>query len=586
MKLTIRNIQKSYDRPVLKEVSHAFRSGRLYVIKGVSGCGKSTLLNILGGVERDFGGSLRWEDGKAHNVGYVFQNSLLISRLTLEENLEMICGDREKIRTLCQRLGIDALLDKYPEQLSGGERQRGAIARALLREPELILADEPTASLDAENTRSVAALIAALRDAGRIVIVATHEDCFDRYADELLELDYGKLTRKEINDTKTVTCGGIPPKRPKAPRLRPFRYALRHKPELLRFKNLLPLGFAFLLVLLVSTLRVNFSGESVEFLKDRYPMDLAVFYRRSFEDFTHKGLLRVYEDFRITEEGVTGLYLMPEKDSVLGIKGMVQAGRFPASPSEILVNPAFVRKRFGTEVKFQQCLGRQIHLGGKELTVAGITAELTEGAAEEYLSADLYYRRRVEGPCVFIPYETIRSIGTPQDGEFLMTVCAGMSDSPELLDLVKNGREGESPNQFYGKIEDLRQLLDLGVLALLAVLLAVYGMCCVFLITMVHGDLFSRKRELGYLQIFGLSKGRVLRLILAEYLLRLGGALLLAMTVFVLMYCLYCLAFGRFLSLDPLCLPALLLLFIIYLSSVLVSAGVFLKRSAHALITE
>lgn len=586
MILRIQNIEKHYDRPVLQGVTHEFQAGKLYVIKGVSGCGKSTLLNILGGVERDFGGSLRWDDGKAHRAAYIFQSSLLISRLTLLENLELFCGDPRRIRSLCQRLGIEALLEKYPEQLSGGERQRAAIARALLREPELVLADEPTASLDGENSQSIAALMAELRRAGRIMIVATHEDCFDEYADEILYLDYGRLRRGEETEERTPEPEQSRAEPPKAPRLHPFRYALRHKPELLRLKKLLALAFAFLLVLLVFTLRTNFSAESAEFLKDRYPMDLVPFYRNSFDAFPHKELLTVYEDYQITEEGVTGLYLMPEKDSVFGIRGMIQAGRFPETPTEVLVNPPFLRARFPEAENPDACLGKQIAFGGERLTVAGVTAELTEGKAERFSAADLYYRRRVEGPCLFLPYESIRALGEKQDNEFLMTVCEGMSESPELLELMTRWKEGEGPNQFYGEIKDIRQLLDLAVWALFGVLVVVYGMCCVFLVTVVHTELFSRKRELGYLQIFGLSRFRVLRLILAEYLLKLGGALLLALTVFGAVFGLYCLILGRGIALDPFALPAIFLLCALYLLSALGSAGVFLKQSPHSLITD
>ena len=587
MKLCIRNLSKAYDRMVLKDLSYCFETGKLYVIKGVSGCGKTTLLNILGSVETDFSGECFWDDRKKRSTGYIFQNSLLISKLSVRENLQMISGDAGRIESLCEQLRITELLDKYPEQLSGGERQRAAIVRALLREPTLLLADEPTASLDEENSRSIAALIAGLRNPGRIVIVATHEDCFDDYADDTLYLNYGSIEEVKVS-ARTTLPEEVGTSNPgKAPRLHPFRYALRHKPELLKLKNLLALAFAFLIVLLVSTVRSNFSSESVEFIKDRYPMDLVPFFRVTYEEFPDKELLTVYEEYRFEENGVSAFYLMPEKDSVFGIDGMIAIGRFPKTETEVLIDPVFAAERLGAANDPHACLGKTFLLGGKELTVTGITADLTEQSVIKDLSADVYYRRNVNGPCVFIPYETIREIGVKQENEFVMTVCEGMSESEELLRRVGGGTGGGSPNQFYSTIRDIQQVLDIVVLALFGVLIVIYGMCCVFLVTIVHTDLFSRKRELGYLQIFGLSKGRVLRLILAEYVLKLFGALLLSLAAFAAMFGIYCMLVGRVIAVDLLSLSAIwALLAAIYLLAALISAAVFLRKSIRSLITE
>ena len=607
MKRSVQSLCKSYDRPVLKDLSYCFEAGKLYVVKGVSGCGKTTLLNVLGGVETDFSGDCAWDDGKKHPTGYIFQSSLLIANLTVRENLQMISGDDTQIEALCEQLQISALLDKYPEQLSGGERQRVATVRALLRNPALLLADEPTASLDEETSRRIAALIAALRNPGRIVIVATHEDCFDDYADEILYLNYGAIEGVSSNVGTSIACppssqldagGRTSNARPykrlskgsdhtRPPRLHPFRYALRHKPELLKLKNLLALAFAFLLVLLVSTVRTNFSSESVEFIKGRYPMNLVAFFRRAYEDFPYKEVLTVYEEYLLEENGVSACYLMPEQDSVFGIDGMLLLGRFPEAETEVLIDPVFAAEQLGAADAFDACLGKTFLLGGKALTVAGVTADLTGQTVINKLSADVYYRKNRNGPCVFIPYETIREIGVKQENEFVMTVCEGMSESEELLRMVERAIGEGSPNQFYSTVRETQQVLDLVVLALFGVLIVIYGMCCVFLVTIVHTDLFSRKRELGYLQIFGLSKGRVLRLILAEYVLKLFGALLLALAASAAIFGVYCLLVGRWIAVEPLSISAILILLAgIYLLAALTSAAVFLRKSIRSLISE
>ena len=155
MEIRLDNVSKSHDRPVLKELNYRFESGMLYVIKGVSGCGKSTLLNIIGGVEKEYEGSVIYEPQKLRSA-YIFQRSLLLSTLTVKENLQLIRGDIRAVEAQAEILGINKLLEKLPGTISGGERQRAAIERALLREPQLLLADEPTASLDDENSRKIA----------------------------------------------------------------------------------------------------------------------------------------------------------------------------------------------------------------------------------------------------------------------------------------------------------------------------------------------------------------------------------------------------------------------------------------------
>ena len=158
MEIRLENVSKSYDRPVLKSLNYHFESGRLYVIKGVSGCGKSTLLSIIGGVEKEYDGRVMYDPPKLRSA-YIFQRSLLLASLTVRENLQLICWDAEKVNEHAEMLGIRDLLDKLPGTLSGGERQRAAIERALLREPQLLLADEPTASLDDANSRKIAEMM-------------------------------------------------------------------------------------------------------------------------------------------------------------------------------------------------------------------------------------------------------------------------------------------------------------------------------------------------------------------------------------------------------------------------------------------
>jgi putative ABC transport system ATP-binding protein/lipoprotein-releasing system ATP-binding protein len=210
MQLTLSHLNKSFAKPVLRDLSYTFESGRLYVIKGISGCGKTTLLNILGGIDAEYEGEVRQE--KPLICGYVLQKSLLLTGLTARDNLLLIRNDPVRAERLAAEFGVSSLLDKYPSELSGGERQRVSVVRALLNEPQLILADEPTASLDGENSAKIAAMLAGLRRSDRIIVVATHENCFDELADVILRVDYGVRAEAAAdrgirpNSTVTVPC--------------------------------------------------------------------------------------------------------------------------------------------------------------------------------------------------------------------------------------------------------------------------------------------------------------------------------------------------------------------------------------------
>jgi putative ABC transport system ATP-binding protein len=191
-------------------------NGHLVVLKGESGSGKSTLLSLLAGLDRLTSGELTvagrnlndcteadLTDFRRNAVGMIFQAFNLLPTLTVLENVclpGILAGKphtavRERGRKLLAWLGLDGRLGHQPHQLSGGEMQRTAIARALINDPALLLADEPTGNLDSGNARKVMALLADLnRRHNRTVVVATHSDLADEYATMPLKLRDGRVT--------------------------------------------------------------------------------------------------------------------------------------------------------------------------------------------------------------------------------------------------------------------------------------------------------------------------------------------------------------------------------------------------------
>ncbi len=198
--ITLQNIQRRYvsdsvETTALADINLQVAAGEFVAIMGPSGCGKSMLLNTLGTVDRPTGGQYLF-DGRdlateseaelaqfrARTLGFVFQSFNLIDELTIAENVELglayrkdKTGDRRaRIEAAMDRVGISHRARHYPHQLSGGQQQRAAIARAIVGDPKLILADEPTGNLDTENGAQVMGILEALNQAGATIVMVTH----------------------------------------------------------------------------------------------------------------------------------------------------------------------------------------------------------------------------------------------------------------------------------------------------------------------------------------------------------------------------------------------------------------------------
>ena len=203
---------------VLKKISYKFKSGKIYSLMGPSGSGKSTLLNLLSLIDRPSSGSIIIDNKKidpnnsqkndllrANKIGIIYQQDNLLSDFTAIENLtlaSLASGKNKedasnKAKIMLKKVGLTKRLNHYPSQLSGGEKQRVSIARALINNPQIILADEPTGSLDIETAKEIFELLKKQIKPDRIIIFATHNRFFANKSDCLLEIVDGNI--KTIN---------------------------------------------------------------------------------------------------------------------------------------------------------------------------------------------------------------------------------------------------------------------------------------------------------------------------------------------------------------------------------------------------
>jgi ABC-type lipoprotein export system ATPase subunit len=203
---------------VLKKINYKFKKGKIYSLMGPSGSGKSTLLNLLSLIDRpssgkiiieknqiDFNNSKTNDILRANKIGIIYQQDNLLSDFTAIENIylaSLAAGKNKKLsfskaKTLLRRVGLTSRSNHYPSQLSGGEKQRISIARALINDPQIILADEPTGSLDLETAKGIFELLKNQINPNRLIIFATHNRFFANKSDCLLEIVNGNI--KTIN---------------------------------------------------------------------------------------------------------------------------------------------------------------------------------------------------------------------------------------------------------------------------------------------------------------------------------------------------------------------------------------------------
>ena len=216
--LTLKNISKQFNTEkkikVLKNLSYNFDKGKTYSLMGPSGSGKSTLLNLISLIDRPTLGSIKFNNSsvnftdnkkndifRSEKIGIIYQQNNLLPDFTALENVYLanlsVNNNKDaalaKAKDLLKKIGLSNRLDHFPSQFSGGECQRVAIARAIINNPEIILADEPTGSLDLNTAKEIFQLLNNQKNPNRLIIFATHNRFFANKADYLLEMIDGSI---------------------------------------------------------------------------------------------------------------------------------------------------------------------------------------------------------------------------------------------------------------------------------------------------------------------------------------------------------------------------------------------------------
>lgn len=224
MYLEVKDLKKSYGKDqgyvqVLKGVSTGVEKGQMCVIQGTSGSGKSTLLNCIGGLDNIDSGSVKVDgkevcglsadklaDYRRDNLGFIFQFYNLVPNLTVRENIQVCEYLTEKpldMEELLETLGLSEHRNKFPSQLSGGQQQRCAIARALIKNPKLLLCDEPTGALDSKTSRDILILLEEInKKYGTTMLIVTHNNSIKNMVHKVIILKDGMIKKEYENETR------------------------------------------------------------------------------------------------------------------------------------------------------------------------------------------------------------------------------------------------------------------------------------------------------------------------------------------------------------------------------------------------
>lgn len=224
MYLEVKDVKKSYGNDsnyiqVLKGVTTGLEKGQMCVIQGTSGSGKSTLLNCIGGLDVMDSGSVKVDgkeifglkpdalsDYRRDNLGFIFQFYNLVPNLTVRENIlvcEYLAENPLNVDELLETLGLTEHQNKFPSQLSGGQQQRCAIARALVKNPKLLLCDEPTGALDSKTSRDILVLLEKINEKyGTTMLIVTHNNSIKNMVHKVIIIKDGLVKEEYLNETR------------------------------------------------------------------------------------------------------------------------------------------------------------------------------------------------------------------------------------------------------------------------------------------------------------------------------------------------------------------------------------------------
>ena len=550
-------IHKKYDRVVLNNVNLTLNKGNIYVIKGISGSGKTTLFNILSFLDTDYSGDYLWNGQNVKNisaekkeeyfnkVSYVFQKSFLFRGLTIKENLLFIKNNIELIEKYSNMFHISSLLDKKPEEISGGERQRVALVRALILDSEVILLDEPTSSLDKENSLLFVSYLKKLKLENKIIVISTHKEIYDDMADYIYSIDFGVLTLSNKHEKRK----GLPKEDRKEfssssnTFKEDFHFAIERKQK--RVMLTFVVFLFFLLIFSFLAIIFNIKYEAVSWKSEELPLNVFDISKED-KDAIIPVIHKTYYNYKIVAEEYNGYVLLDREDSSFLKFDILKYGSFPKTENEVVINKEFAIEILKTPV-LSDAIGKEILICDQVFVVSAVIVTDNSVDTRVYRTNSFYneiydFSSDNIKPAVFIPYDKIHTIAEIDDSTDRIIISISMEDAISIYINEMSLVDGYGDYSYYltwnNILRDFYSSLYNYTLIALGIVIVAVIFIFIFIQNKISLELYYKKKEIGYLRLYRVSNDRIHFIFLIDYLLEVLLAYILSVVIFHVL-CLY-----------------------------------------------
>lgn len=589
--LSLNNVKKSYklgdgsEFPVLKGINVSFEKGELVSIIGESGSGKSTLMNIIGGLDSKFEGEVL-VDGKnigsftekeldiyrKNKIGFIFQSFNLVPHLTILDNVALALTlsnvkrseQVERAKEMLEKVGLKDHIHKKPNQLSGGQMQRVAIARALINDPEMIVADEPTGSLDSQTTQQILDIITQIAQEGKLVLLVTHSEHVAECSSRVIRIADGQivedrqgitLTPKETDETaktkeisKNLNFAGaikLAFKNMKEKKMRNILVAVGASIGIMSIMLMLSIGNGIKTYIrdtmesLANPLAIEVTMPEEE---DTPAMGPEAFLSNTY--FTQEDIdrLNVVEHVSATEEHFsafamgTAIASIDDKQApLMMVSTLSQYNEYDlaegtmANKNEIIINKA-VKEELGMDDIVGKTITVSVQVDNRQIVidtvVSGVLSDETSPMSGGMSQVYLYY-------------DDLKQACAEQDYDLMPTSIMLIADMEENVDGIKSTVTdmGYGSSMQETMVETFTTMLDLftGVLAGIAGISLLVS--AIMILVVLYISVVERTREIGVMKAIGARRKDIRRIFISEsFILGLAGGIIATVITFIIMF--------------------------------------------------
>ena len=588
--LELENINKYYEINnsschILKNVNLSFEKGEMVSIVGESGSGKSTMMNIIGGLDSKFSGNL-FLDGedvkkfskeeldcyRKNKIGFIFQNCNLISHLSILDNvtiaLRLSNVGKEERRNMAikalKEVGLLEHLNKKPNELSGGQKQRAAIARALINNPDIIVADEPTGALDKDTTEHILSIIRSIAKKGKLVIIVTHSEIVASYCSRIIKLEDGRITEDIKSDKVFLLNSNESHQKRKSGNLTFFsaiKISKKNINEKLSRNILMLFGVSIGIISIIlmlglgNGLKTYFSSIIYEY---NNPLVVEV-NMKTDEDLTEMVMSVMGGGKTFQDEDIE---LLSEVKNVVGLEkgfSMLSIGsaslKYNEEESMILMinsmsksvtdeNIIEGRRPEKNEILISEKVLEDLSLESYEILDENVYAELILGTTlvkSNFKVSGIYYSEggapSEDTAIMYVNYDDLKNIAEEYDYDLEPTKMylesRSEKDAPAIKQAIKElGYEGGTQEVMGEKLFIMLRLLTYVLLGIAAISLIVSA---IMIIVVLRISVSERTKEIGLLRAIGARSRDIRRIFISESFLIGAGSGVLAISASILL---------------------------------------------------